>query len=121
MLLEEKHKAFKSMIASDSSAAKCMYQLLRNNLQREFRLMKDNWWRARAREIQEYADKQDLLNFFCSMKEIWGPRACTPTHILSADGQHLLNEKSELLKSITVILHLPFVLTTSYRQSLRER
>ena len=80
--------------------------------------MKDNWWRERAREIQEYADKQDSLNFFCSMKEIWGPCACT---ILSADGQHLLNEKSELLKSITVILHLPFVLTTSYRQSLRER
>ena len=51
--------------------------------------MQDSWLSMRADEIQGYADKNDMKNFYSSLKEVYGPTSASSSPLLSADGTKL--------------------------------
>ena len=70
----------------------------RSTVQLKQREMEDSWLRARADEIQSYADKNDLNNFYSSLKEVYGLPRAGSSPLLSADGTKLISE-NKLLES----------------------
>ena len=60
--------------------------------------MQDSWLSKKADEIQSFADRKDMKEFFDALKTIYGPQSSGTTLILSADGASLLTEKEAILK-----------------------
>ena len=49
------------------------YSTARKTVQQKLRQMEDNWLRNKADEIQEYADRNYMKNFYAGLKEVYGP------------------------------------------------
>uniref|UniRef100_A0A183SVW9 Integrator complex subunit 4 n=1 Tax=Schistocephalus solidus TaxID=70667 RepID=A0A183SVW9_SCHSO len=60
--------------------------------------IKDAWMIRKAEEIQGYADRNEMKNFFKAIKAIYGPCIKGSAPLLSSDGTTLLTEKSQILK-----------------------
>ena len=60
--------------------------------------MQDSWMSTRADEIQGCADKNDMKNFYGSLKEVYGPTSTGSSPLLSANGTKLISEKNKILK-----------------------
>ncbi|VDM05597.1 unnamed protein product [Schistocephalus solidus] len=60
--------------------------------------MQDAWMIRKAEEIQGYADRNEMKNFFKAIKAIYGPCIKGTAPLLSSDGTTLLTEKSQILK-----------------------
>ncbi|VDL91372.1 unnamed protein product [Schistocephalus solidus] len=60
--------------------------------------MQDAWMIRKAEEIQGYADRNEMKNFFKAIKAIYGPCIKGSAPLLSSDGTTLLTEKSQILK-----------------------
>jgi len=98
-LLEEKQRAHKAHLDDPSSAAKKQaFTFLRKTIQQRLRQIQDSWLSKKADEIQRYADKKDMKNFYSGLKEIYGPSASGTSPLLSADGTSLITDKSDILK-----------------------
>ena len=52
----------------------------------QLRKIQDSWLSAKADEIQGYADKNDMKNFYSSLKEVYGPTSAGSSPLLCADG-----------------------------------
>ena len=48
--------------------------------------MWETWLSARADEIQGYADKNDMENFYSSLMEVYSTSSAVSSLLLSADG-----------------------------------
>ena len=59
--------------------------------------MQDSWLSRKADEIQNYADRKDMKNFFAGLKEIYGPCSSGQSPLLSADGSVLITDKDKIL------------------------
>ena len=59
--------------------------------------MQDSWLNAKADEIQRYADSHDMKNFYCGLKEVYGPTPSGSSPLLSTDGLTLITEKEKIL------------------------
>ena len=60
--------------------------------------MQDSWLR-RADEIQGFADRNDMKNFYNSLKEVCGPTTSgSLAPLLSADGSTLITDKEKVLE-----------------------
>ena len=59
--------------------------------------MQNSWLSKKADEIQAFADKHDMKNFYDSLKEIYGPVVQSSSPLLSADGSTLLTDKDQIL------------------------
>ncbi len=59
--------------------------------------MRDTWLSNKADEIQGYADRNDMKNFYAGLKEVYGPTTSGNSPLLSADGLTLLTEKDKIL------------------------
>ncbi|VDL87067.1 unnamed protein product, partial [Schistocephalus solidus] len=97
-LLAEKnglHKAYMDLRTDATKAAffRCLH-LVRQRL----REMQDAWIIQKAKEIQRYAERNEMKNFFKVIKAIYGPCIMGPAPLLSSDGTTLLTEKSQILK-----------------------
>ncbi|VDL92059.1 unnamed protein product [Schistocephalus solidus] len=53
---------------------------------------------ALAEEIQGYADRNEMKNFFKAIQAIYGPCIKGTAPLLSSEGTTLLTEKSQILK-----------------------
>ncbi|VDL94700.1 unnamed protein product [Schistocephalus solidus] len=62
------------------------------------REMQDAWMIRKAEDIQRYADRNEMKNFFKAIKAIYGPCTKGTAPLLSSDGTTLLTEKSQILK-----------------------
>ncbi|BHF58665.1 hypothetical protein SprV_0100161900 [Sparganum proliferum] len=58
--------------------------------------MQDAWTARKAEEIQGYADSNEWKNFFSAIKSVYGPPTKGTDSLLSADGNTLLTEKSQI-------------------------
>ena len=58
--------------------------------------MQDFWLSARADEIQGYVNKNDIKNFYSSLKEIYCPTSASSFLLLSADGTKFISENKIL-------------------------
>ena len=80
--------------------------------------MKNEWWRKKAAQIQQYAGKNDARNFFQSIKEIYGPVSHKPSQVLTADGVRLLREPEEISQRWEKHFHM--LLNRPSNASVRE-
>ncbi|VDM01617.1 unnamed protein product [Schistocephalus solidus] len=60
--------------------------------------LQDVWIVQNDAEIQGYADRNEMKNFFKAIKAIYGPYIKRTAPLLSSDGTTLLTEKSQILK-----------------------
>ena len=70
----------------------------RSTVQQKFRQMQDKWLRNKADEIQSYADRKGMKNFYASLKEVYGPISSGSAPLLSADVPTLITDKDKLLE-----------------------
>ena len=63
----------------------------------KLRQMHDSWLSKKAEEIQGYADRNDMKNFYDGLKEIYGPTPSGSIPLLSADGSTLFTDKDMIL------------------------
>ncbi|BHF63381.1 hypothetical protein SprV_0200637300 [Sparganum proliferum] len=112
-LLAEKNRLHKAYVDHPTDDNKATFYRSRRQLQQRLREMQDAWTARKAEEIQEYADRNELKNFFSAIKVVYGPPTKGTAPLLSADGSTLLAEK-------TLILHFRGVLNhhfTKWRQT----
>ena len=60
--------------------------------------MQDAWLSKKADEIQGFADKNDMKNFYSGLKEIYGPTTSGTSPLLNIDGTALITDKEDILK-----------------------
>nr|VZI08056.1 unnamed protein product [Spirometra erinaceieuropaei] len=97
-LLAEKnrlHKAYVDHPADDNRAA---FYRCRRHLQQRLREMQDAWTARKAEEIQGYADRNELKNFFSAIKAVYSPPTKGTAPLLSVYGNTLLTEKTQILQ-----------------------
>ena len=72
------------------------YRACKQEAQRSLRAMQNSWWKARAADLQDAADKHDLKSFYQGLKVVYGPSYKTSPSIKSKDGV-LITEPSQVL------------------------
>uniref|UniRef100_A0A8C5P9E5 C2H2-type domain-containing protein n=1 Tax=Leptobrachium leishanense TaxID=445787 RepID=A0A8C5P9E5_9ANUR len=99
LLLEQKRRAYKALYDDPMSMAKKVaLRNIRSNIQSQLRQMQDSWLSAKAEELQGFADRKDMKNFYSGLREIYGPTASGSSPLLSADGSTLITEKEQILE-----------------------
>ena len=101
-LLEEKHENYKVYLSDTSSVSnKAAYSNICKTVQTRLRDMQDSLLSSKADEIQSFADRKDMKNFFEALKTINGSQSSGTTPLLSAYGTSLLTDKEVILKRWT--------------------
>lgn len=59
--------------------------------------MQNKWWAKKAQEIQSFADKNDMHNFYNAVKTIYGPINRCITPLKTADGLTVLKDQNSIL------------------------
>ena len=98
-LLADKHRAHKAVLNDPSNTAKKQsLSAIRSVILQKLRQMQDSWLSKKADEIQAFADRNDMKNFYSSLKEIYGPSASGgAAPLLSSDGSSLITDKEAIL------------------------
>lgn len=98
-LLENMHKAHTASLNNPTShALQKKWQDLRKIVQSSLRTMQNEWWTAKSQQTQQYADSNDMHNFYDSLKSIYGPKNCPLVPIRSADGATLIKEQKQIVE-----------------------
>ena len=72
------------------------YRTRKQEVQKSLRNMQNTWWKARAADMQDAADKRDYKTFYQSLKAIHGPKHKASPAIKSKDGV-LLTDPAQVL------------------------
>ena len=92
-LLHEKRVAFHAYLANKNSVqAKLKYTHLRSEVQRKLRVLQNDWWISKSKEIQAAADSHNSKSFYAAVKAIYGPKK----------GPLLLSETRKEIFSLSV-------------------
>ncbi|BHF66044.1 hypothetical protein SprV_0200905800 [Sparganum proliferum] len=97
-LLAEKNHLHKAYVDHPTDANRAAFYRSRRHLQKRLREMQDAWTARKADEIQGYADRNEWKNFFAAIKAVYGPPTKGTAPLLSADGNTLLTEKTQILQ-----------------------
>nr|VZI48145.1 unnamed protein product [Spirometra erinaceieuropaei] len=97
-LLSEKNRLHKAYVDHPTEDNKAAFYRSRRQLQQRLREMQDAWTARKAEEIQGYADRNEWKNFFSAIKAVYGPPTKSTAPLLSADGNTLLTEKTQILQ-----------------------
>ena len=60
--------------------------------------MQDSWLNNKVDEMQDFADRNDMKNFYDNLKEVYGPTTSGSSPLHSADGSTLITDKEKILK-----------------------
>jgi hypothetical protein len=60
--------------------------------------MQDSWLSSKADEIQSYADRHNMKQFYDALREVYGPTSSGSSPLLSADGNMLITDKEKILQ-----------------------
>ncbi len=82
---------------TSSTKTRRYLQEIRGKVQRETRAMQNEWWIEKAHEIQSFANKNDMHNFYNAIKTIYGPTNRCITSLKTADGLTLLKDQNTIL------------------------
>nr|VZI12368.1 unnamed protein product [Spirometra erinaceieuropaei] len=96
--LAEKNRLHKDYVDHPTDATKAAFYRSRRQLRQRLREMQDAWTARKAEEIQGYADRNEWKNFFSAIKAVYGPPTKGIAPLLSADGNTLLTEKTQILQ-----------------------
>nr|VZI22628.1 unnamed protein product [Spirometra erinaceieuropaei] len=96
-LLAEKNRLHKAYVDHPTDATKAAFYHSRRQLQQRLREMQDAWTARKAEEIQGYADRNEWKNF-SAIKSVYCPATKGTASLLSADGNTLLTEKTQILQ-----------------------
>ena len=98
-MLDEKHRLHSAHLNDPLSAAKkAAFCNVKRSLQLELRQMQDKWLSEKADEIQCYADRNDLKNFYSALKTVYGATLSVSSPLFSADGNILITDKEKVLE-----------------------
>ena len=98
LLIQQMNDSHKAWINDKNSSAKMKaFNKCKSQVQSALRKMNVAWWSAKVAELQEAADRKDSKVFYNGLKEMYGPRESGASPVLSADGQKLLTDKTEIL------------------------
>ena len=111
-LLDDKHRLHLAhQNDPKSDAKKAAFTNCRRKVQSQLRPMQDKWLSDKSDEIQLYADRHDTKRFYDALKAIYGPTSSGTSPILSADGETLLTDRSQILDRWTehfdIVLNRP--------------
>ena len=56
-----------------NSQSELLFKQARNNLNKQLREIKDEWWRTQSEMTQLYADRRQYKEFYASLKTVFGP------------------------------------------------
>ena len=97
--LNAMHKAHQATLKNPSSStARQHWQRARRDVQRTLRTMQNKWWTEKAHEIQSFADRNDMHNFYNTIKSIYGPTNRCITPLKTADELRVLKDQSSILE-----------------------
>ena len=97
--LNAMHKAHQATLKKPSSnTARQKWQTARHEVQRTLRTMQNTWWTEKAQEIQSFANKNDMHNFYNAVKSIYGPTNHCITPLKTADRFRVLKDQSSILE-----------------------
>ncbi|KAJ4935415.1 hypothetical protein JOQ06_016948, partial [Pogonophryne albipinna] len=97
-LLKDMHRAHRATLKSPSSSStRQQWQRICREVQRATRVMQNEWWTKKAHEIQSFADKNDMHNFYNAVKKIYGPISRCITPLKTADGLTVLKDQHSIL------------------------
>lgn len=96
-LIEQKRKARLAWQHNPKSKSKENdFRTIKATVQRTIRKIQNDWWNAKAEEIQGYADRSESRNFFQAVRETYGPRS-NATHPLRASQDNTLLKDEEAI------------------------
>ncbi len=96
-LLNNMHKAHQETLKNPSSStAKQMRQRTQRDLQKSLRTMQNAWWMKKTNEIQSFADRNDMHNFYNAVKSSYGPTSRIITPLKTADGLKVLKDQTSI-------------------------
>jgi exonuclease III len=96
-LLKRKNEAHDQFISRPTRHSHNRWKELRAKTQKKLRELQNEWWLQKARKIQEYADANQIHEFYDAIKAIFGPSRRSMVPVRSADGSHLFKTQSEIL------------------------
>ena len=96
-LIQKRNRARADMLTRNIRSNKSKFRVAGRKLTERCRKLKNDWWLAKAAELQRFADTNDMKGFYQNMKTVWGPRVSHPDQLLASDGTTLLTEKQDLL------------------------
>nr|VZI02743.1 unnamed protein product [Spirometra erinaceieuropaei] len=97
-LLAEKNRLHKVYVDHTTDSTKAAFYRSCRQIQQRLREMQDAWTASKAEEIEGYADRNELKNFFSAIKAVYGPPTKGTAPLLSTDGNTLLTEKTQILQ-----------------------
>ena len=93
ILLEEKNRAHSACLRNPSSVQmRRRFAELRARAQSRLRQLENQWWQDLAREIQGYADSNNMQKFYESTKRLYGPTKRAIMPVRTTDGQTLIRD-----------------------------
>ena len=96
-ILNQLHELHIEAINDKSNTIKAdAYRTCKQQAQKSLRGMQNNWWKDRATELQDSADKRDFKTFYQGLKKVYGPTHKASSAIKSKEGV-LLTEPVEIL------------------------
>ena len=85
--LKETREAKAAWLSNRLSVSKHeRFKRLRRESQEKIRHIKDSWWKAKAEELQHYADQHASKQFFEGLRTVYGPPSSTVTPIRDYEG-----------------------------------
>nr|VZI05050.1 unnamed protein product [Spirometra erinaceieuropaei] len=97
-LLAEKNRLHKAYVDHPTDDNRAAFYRSRRHLQQRLREIQAAWTARKAEEIQGYADRNELKNFFSAIKAVYGPPMKATAPLLSAHGSNILTEKTQILQ-----------------------
>ena len=88
-LIETRNQARTSMLSRNTRSMKAKYRAASRKLTARCRELKNDWWLAKAKELQVLAHTNDMRGFYQSISH--------PNQILACNQTTLLTEKQDLL------------------------
>ena len=96
-LLANLHETHLQAIEDRSNTALAdAYRVCKQQAQKSLRNMQNTWWKARAADMQEAANKHDYKTFYQNLKAVHGPKYKASPAIKSKDGV-LITEPAQIL------------------------
>ncbi|BHF64776.1 hypothetical protein SprV_0200778300 [Sparganum proliferum] len=113
-LLAEKSRLHNAYVDHPTDDDKTVFYRNHRLVQQRLRKMQVSWTACKAEEIQGYADRNEWKNF-SAIKAVYGPPTKTTATLLSADGNTLLTEKTQILQrwaeQFRDVLNRPFTIS----------
>ncbi|XP_061884956.1 uncharacterized protein LOC133635724 [Entelurus aequoreus] len=96
--LDTMHKAHNAALNNPTSVRlKQHWRTSRKEVQSVLRKLKNDWWTDKAQEIEHFAVKNDMHNFYNAVKTIHGPRNSSLSPVKSADGSTLIKDQKQVV------------------------